>query len=68
MEKLGYKKNSLLKDGFKALTEKDFVSIGEEISIRNKKSSVLLIREKENTALKFPKLYENEKFIAYRIR
>jgi hypothetical protein len=68
MERLGYKKNISPETGFRNLKEKDFTVIAEEMLIRNKKSSVFLIREQENAALKFPKLYENEKFVAYQIR
>ena len=64
MEKLGYEKNSSLQDGFKGLREKNFLHVAEEISAVH---SVLLVIEKDGATLNFPKLYENEKFIVYKI-
>jgi hypothetical protein len=68
MEQLGYEKKSSREDGFRNLTEKNFTSIAEDIAATDKSSSIFLITEKENTALYFPQLYENQKFTAYKIR
>ena len=68
MEQLGYEKNSSRADGFRNLAEKNFMRIAEDVAAIDKSSSIFLITEKENTVLNFPKLYENQKFTAYKIR
>lgn len=66
MEKLGYKKGLSPGDGFRNLEEKDFTGIAQEMQTQTIRP-VLLVMTKDRGTLNFPKVYENEKFIAYRI-
>lgn len=65
MKNLGFRKGYPLEEGFKNLTELDFINIAEEInSHRNK---IFLVMFKERGLLNFKIVYRNKRFIVYEI-
>jgi hypothetical protein len=65
MQIKGFENLTELEKGFKSLTESDFLQIADEPQMN--RGQVFLVTFREKDALAFPKRYNNERFIVYKI-
>ncbi len=65
MKKLGYREGTAFKEGFKNLTETDFVNIANEETRNGHRTFLVMFKERDT--LNFSIVYKNEKFIVYEV-